>query len=192
MHADVKHSKQTLLGQPIPPKKEPSRATPPEPKVQKQIQVTAVDAYNQEDELVLKIGFKLCPSRTAFSRVTVDLYFDGEKAESLRLKILQGPLATDTSEISSVLAMTGIGEGQHTVRVEMYELWSSEEKLTATVKEVSVNYLPVRREDRLIRVPIVKRSAGTDLAIASDSENRILRELEEEMRKAEVGRRDSW
>ncbi len=195
MQADVKHSKQTLLGQPITPKKEPSRATPPEPKVQKQIQVTAVDAYNQEDELVLKIGFKLCPSRTAFSRVTVDLYFDGEKAESLRLKILQGPLATDNSEFSSVLDMTGIGEGQHTVRVEMYEkyeLWSSEEKLTATSKDVSVNYVPVRREGRLIRVPIIKRSVGTDLTIASDPENRILRELEEKMRKAEVGRRDSW
>ncbi len=192
MQADVKHSKQTLLGQPNLPVKEPSKATLVEPKIQKLIQVTEVDASTREDELALKIGFKLLPSRTAFSRVTADLYFDGEKVESLRLKILQGPLAMGDSEFVSVLDMTGIGEGQHTLRVEMYERWSSEEKFTATVKEVSVNYVPVRREDRLIRVPIVKRSAGTDLAIASDSENRIYRELEEDMKKETSSQRDSW
>lgn len=43
---------------------------------------------------------------------------------------------TDELEFSSVLSMTGIEEGQHNIRVEMHELWSTEEKLTCTSKEL--------------------------------------------------------
>jgi hypothetical protein len=51
--------------------------------------------------------------------VTSDLFFDGQKIESLRLRILQGELATDDLEFSSVLNMTGISEGLHVIKVEM-------------------------------------------------------------------------
>jgi hypothetical protein len=191
MRADVKHSKQATLD--TPPELhelEPAKAAVPEQK--KQIEITEINNTNREDELVLKIGFRLLPSRTAFSRVTADLYFDGQKIDSLRLRILQGPLATDTSEFSSVLDMTWIGKGQHILRVEMYELWSSEEKLTSTSKEVTIKYVPLRREDRLVRVPTVKSSAGADLAIISDSEKDIYREIEKEMKRESVSRRDDW
>jgi hypothetical protein len=42
-----------------------------------------------------------------------------------------------------------------------------------------VNYVPVRREDTLIRVPIIKHVAGTDLVIISYSESKIYKDLEE-------------
>jgi hypothetical protein len=142
--------------------------------------------------LVLKVGFKLVPSRTAFSRVTADLYFDGQKIDSLRLRILQGPLATDESEFSSVLVMTGIEQGPHILRVEMYELWSSEEKLTCTSKEVTVAHVPLKREERLVRVPIVKSVTGADLEIVSDSQKNIYREIEAEMKKESFSKRDHW
>jgi hypothetical protein len=191
IRADVKHSKQATLGTlPETRKAEPTKAAVPEQK--KQIQITEIGTTTREDELVLKIGFRLLPSRTVFSRVTSDLYFDEEKIDSLRLRVLQGPLATDASEFSSVLDMTGIGKGQHILRVEMYELWSSGEKLTSTSKEVTVEYVPLRREDRLVRVPIVKSSAGADLAIISDTEKNIYREIEKEMKKESVSRRDNW
>jgi len=191
MRADVKHSKQTTLNTPPePPRAEPAKAAAPEQK--KEIKITEVSATTRSDELVLKIGFRLLPSRTAFSRVTSDLYFDEEKIDSLRLRVLQGPLATDASEFSSVLDMTGISKGQHILRVEMYELWSSEEKLTSTSKEVTINYVPLRKEDRLVRVPIVKSSGGADLAIISDTEKNIYREIEKEMKRESDSRRDYW
>ena len=104
----IKHSKQTTLGtlQEI-RRAESAKAAVPEQK--KQIGITEINTITREDELVLKIGFKLLPSRTAFSRVTLDLFFDQRKIDSLRLRVLQGPLATDASEFSSVLDMTGIG-----------------------------------------------------------------------------------
>jgi hypothetical protein len=127
IRADVKHSKQTTLGtRPELHRTQPAKAAVPEQK--KQIEITDISTTTREDELVLKIGFRLLPSRTAFSRIPSDLYFDEEKIDSLRLRVLQGPLATYASEFSSVLDMTGLEEGQHTIRVEMYELWSSEEK----------------------------------------------------------------
>jgi hypothetical protein len=191
MREDIKHSKQTtLVTLPEPRKAEPAKTAVPEQK--KQIEITEISTNTREDEIVLKIGFRLLPSRTAFSRVTLDLYFDQQKIDTLRLQILQGPLATDASEFSSVLDMTGIGKGQHILRVEMYELWSSEEKLTSTSKEVTVEYVPLRKEDRLVRVPIVKSSAGADLAIMSDTEQNIYREIEKEMKRESDSKRDYW
>ncbi len=191
MRSDIKRSKQTTLGN----SPEIHNAGPPKadaPEQKKQIEITEISTSTREDELALKVGFRLLPSRTAFSRVTSDLYFDEQKIDSLRLRILQGPLAADDSEFTSVLDMTGINQGQHKLRVEMYELWASSEKLTCTSREVTIEYVPLKREDRLINVPIVKSVAGADLTIVSDAERNIYREIEEEMKKGSVSKRDYW
>jgi hypothetical protein len=191
IRADIRRSKQSTLDNlPEARKAKPAKAAVSEQK--KQIEITEISIATRDDELVLKIAFRLLPSRTAFSRVTSDLYFDGEKIDSLRLRVLQGPLATDASEFSSVLDMTGIGKGQHTIRVEMYELWSSEEKFTSTSKEASIEYVPIRREDRLVKIPTVKSAAGEDLAIISDTEKNIYREIEKEMKREADSKRDYW
>src|SRR4030043_384496 len=158
----------------------------------KQITITEIAAVTREDELALRIGCKLFPSRATFSKITSDLYFDGKKMGSTRLAIIQGPLATDGSEVTSVLDMKGISSGAHIIRVEMYELWSSGEKLTSASKEVTIEYVPLKREDRLIEVPIIKSIAGTGLAIVSDHEKSIYREIEKEMRRDSFSRRDNW
>ncbi len=191
MRTAVKYSNQSTLDD-TPETHKPQPAKPATPKPPKKIEIAEVNTSTRENELVLKIAFRLLPSRTAFSMVTSDLYFDDQKIDSLRLRILQGPLATDTSEFSSVLDMTGIGKGQHILRVEIYELWDSGEKLTSTSKEVAIEYVPLRREDRLVRVPIVKNSAGADLAIISETEKSIYREIEKEMKRESVSRRDNW
>jgi hypothetical protein len=88
--------------------------------------------------------------------------------------------------------MTGIVKGQHTLRVEIYELWGSGEKLTHASKEATVEYTPLRREDRLIEIPIVKSVAGADLAILTESERNIYREIEEDMKEESDSRRGHW
>jgi len=74
----------------------------------------------------------------------------------------------------------------------MYALWSSNEKLICTSKEATIEYVPLKREDRLVRVPIIKSVAGADLAIVSDSQKNIYREIEEEMKKESFSKRDHW
>jgi hypothetical protein len=191
MMSDIKYLKQTTLGSVQGARKaEASKAPVPEKK--KQIEITGITASTREDVLALNVGFRLLPSRTAFSKVASDLFFDEQKVDSLRLSILHGPLATEESEFSSVLDMTGIPEGKHTLRVEMYEPWASDEKLTTTSKEVTLDYVPVKREDRLIRVPIVKSVAGADMDIVSETQKNVYSEIAEEMRQESEGRRDYW
>jgi len=188
--AEIKYSKQTTLGNmPETHKMEPSKVSEHERK--KQIEITQISTSTREDELAVKVGFRLLPSRTAFSRLATDLYFEEQNIDSLRLRILQGPLAADDLEFSSVLDMTGIREGQHILRVEMCELWL-DEKLTSTSKETAVEYVPLKREDRLVRLPIVKNVVDADLAIVSDSEKNLYREMQEEMKKESVSSRDNW
>ena len=180
----------TLDSLPNPPKKEPAEA--PSSTQKKQIIITEIVAVTKEDELALKIGFKLLPSKTAFSKVKSNLWFDDQQISSVSISIPQSPLASNAFEINPVLDMKGITAGSHTIKVEMYELWASGEKLNYTSKEVTVEYIPKSREDRLIRVPIVKSIAGTDLAIASDSEKGIYHEMEESIKKELISKRDEW
>jgi hypothetical protein len=88
--------------------------------------------------------------------------------------------------------MTGIEQGQHTLRVEMYELWASSEKLTSTSKQATIDYVPVRREDRLVKVPMIRSSTGESLAIVSGTQKSIYREMEEAARKELNSKKDEW
>ncbi|HEX7482491.1 MAG TPA: hypothetical protein VF350_03395 [Candidatus Bathyarchaeia archaeon] len=54
--------------------------------------------------------------------------------------------------------MKGIPAGNHCIKLERYELWSSGEKLLQTFKEVTVDYVPLTRQSRLVKVPSVKKA----------------------------------
>jgi hypothetical protein len=191
MWAAIKQSKQTTLDTlPNVPQKESTRASESERK--KQIIITEIGTVTKEDELALEVWFSLLPSKAAFSKITSDLYFDGQRLNSACISIPQSQLATDEFEFTPVLDMKGISAGLHIIKVEMYELWSSGEKLTCASKEVAVEYIPISRERRLIKVPIVKSIAGTDLAIVSGSEKGIYHEIEESMKKESISKRDEW
>ena len=191
MQAAAKQSKQaTLDNLPNVPQKKSVEAVESEQK--KQIVITEINSMTKEDELALKVGFRLLPSKAAFSRVRSNLWFDEQQISSVSITIPQSPLATDEFELNPVLDMKGISAGSHTIKVEMYELWSSGEKLNYTSKEVTVEYIPKSREDRLIRVPIVKSIAGTGLAVVSDSEKELYREIEETQKKEAASGRDEW
>ena len=100
VRADVKHSKQTTLSSlPDPCKKELGKAILSVQK--KQIEITDINISIREDELAFKVGFRLLPSRTAFCRVTSDLYFDELRIDSLCLRILPDKLFSNRQDNSS-------------------------------------------------------------------------------------------
>ena len=191
MLAATKQSNQTTLDNlRDSPQKEPSKEV--EPGQKKQIIITEIDTVTKEDELALKVGFKLVPSKTAFSKIRSDLFFNEQKLNSVLITIPQGPLTKDAFELTPVLDMKGITAGSHTIKVEMYEPWSNGEKLSFTSKEITVEYVPKTRESRLIRIPIVKSFGGLDLAVVSEFEKNIYREIEETMKKESISKRDEW
>ncbi len=85
--------------------------------------------------------------------------------------------------------MKGINAGSPTIKIEMHELWSSGEKLSFTSKDVTAEYVPQNRESMLIKAPIVKRFKGGDLAVVSESDKNIYREIEETMKKESASKR---
>ena len=121
-----------------------------------------------------------------------ELYFNRQKLYTAQIRIPQGPLAGEDFELKPVLDMKGINAGSHVIKVEMFELWPSGEKFTCASKEVTIDYVPVHREDRLIKVPTVTSVAGVDLAISTDPEKAIHHEMEETMKKDLISKRDEW
>jgi hypothetical protein len=174
---DIEQSKQTTFDKlPEPPEKEAVKLPV---QAQKQIEIVEVNTETKEDELKLKIWFRLHPSKTAFSKITADLYFDQHHFHTVPLKIPASSLTKDNLEFNRVLEMTGIAAGPHTIKVEMYEAWGSDEKLTSASKD-------------LIRVPFVKSEARADVAIVTEAEKSIYRETEEDMKKELMSKRDDW
>ncbi len=191
MRVAVKQSKQTTLETlPKLPQKESAKAAEFEQK--KQIAITEIGTVAGEDELTLRVGFKLLPSKTFFSKIRSDLFFDEQKLNCTCISIPPSPLTTDDFELTPVLDMKGIPAGPHIIRLEMYELWSNGERLCQASKEVTVHYVPKTREERLVKVPIVKSVAGADLAVVSELEKDIYREIEETEKKELVSKRDKW
>jgi hypothetical protein len=184
-------SEQTSLDDmPEASKKEPVESVVNRPK--KQIAIRAIGFVTKEDELALRIEFSLFPAKKLFSKIKADMFFDRQKLRSVSIVIPQSPLARNDFELTPVLDMKGITAGSHVIKVEMYELWDSREKFTCASKEVKIEYVPLRREDKLIKLPTVKSIAGSDLVFVSESEKDIYREIDENIKKEAISKRDNW
>lgn len=192
MPPDPKNTKQyTLDNLPVPRAKDAIDII--KPSQEKQITITQIEPAIKEDELALKIAFRLMPSKAAFSRLKSDLWFNKEQISSVVIKVLQGPLATDESEITATLDMKGIAAGKHTVTVELYEWWDSTgEKLWYTAKEAIIDYVPKTRQERLVKVPIVRSVLGADLAVVSHVDKDIYSSIEKASKEEQLSKRDEW
>ncbi len=158
----------------------------------KAIIINKISDTTKEDELGLKVEFSLFPSKTSFSKINLDLFFQEHLLNSTTISIPQSTLLNDTSEFPLILDMRGIVAGEYLFRVEMYELWSSGEKLNFTSKEMSVQFAPKTREERLVKIPTVKSVAGSDLTVVSSSAKNIFREIEQDQKQESIGKKDEW
>ncbi len=161
-------------------------------KIEKQIVITEISALTKIDELSLKITFMLVPSKTAFSKMQFILWFDNQQISSMSIRIPQGSLAADEFELTPVLDMKGVPAGSYTIKVEMYELWSSGEKFSEALKELNLVYIPQTRESRFVKIPSVKSAAGTDLAVISESATDFYQGIEKTIKKEQLSKRDVW
>ena len=158
----------------------------------KEITIDNIEYNVKEDELALKIGFSLLPSKHAFSKVHLDLFFQETLISSTVLNIPQSPLLHDNFEYPLILDMRGIETGKYLLNVEMYELWSSSEKLNFASKQIVIKYVPQTRESRYKKVPTIKTVAGNDLTVVSSKAKNIFNKLEQNQKKEEISRRDEW
>ncbi len=122
----------------------------------KTIIINQISHKIEEDELTLKVEFALLPSNTAFSKINLDLYFDDQLINSTTLCAPQNALLGDNLEFSTLLNMKGIVAGSYPIRIQMYELWDSTEKLCFTEKEIVVEYAPQTKESLIAKVPTIK------------------------------------
>ena len=179
MKADVEKAKQSTLDN-LSFQFNINRTTE-EIKPTKAIVINRIVDTTKEDDLALKVEFSLQPSKASFSKINLDLYFQEQLLNSTALIIPQSRLLNDSFEYPQILEMKGIAEGEYLIRVEMYEPWSSGEKLNFTSKEITVQYVPQTRALRLVKIPSVKSVPGTDLTVVSSSAKDIYREIEQEL-----------
>jgi len=156
----------------------------------KQICIIKTESTTDIDELTLKSSFKLEPSHRAFSKIIADLFFEDTHINTVTLQVPQGSLGTNEFEYSWVMDTTGVTGGTYRLRVEMYEFWSSGEKLFQTAHEISINYVPQTRQARLIKIPFVKSVTGADIVVVSNQEKQLYLDIEKTVKKEQLSRRN--
>lgn len=161
-------------------------------KPKKEIIIQDIAIISKEHEVALIIAFKLLPNKASFSKVILDLYFEQQLLNSTLLNIPQGALTTDSFEFPHLLYMKGIAQGRYSIRIEMYEPWSSGEKLNYTFKELAILYVPKTPSLRYVKVPTVKSVAGSDLVIVSSSAKTLYHDIEEDKKRQSISSRDKW
>jgi len=157
----------------------------------KSIEIAQLSHRIKESELELSIAFRLLPSKNAFSDLMLELYFDNNKLQSYQVSVPPSQLLGNELEFPIALDMNGICPGEHTVKVEIYELWQTGQKLTSASKYVSVQYSPSRKEDRYIKIPIVKKIDGA-FRIIMPEEQGFYEQLEKDRQKELNSKRDDW
>jgi hypothetical protein len=183
---DVKRNKQYTLDS-LPEPKTQQKSS----KLEKAIVVAQLAYTIKDNVLELSIAFRLLPSQNHFSNLTLELYFDDNKLNSYLISIPPSQLLSNELEFPITLDMKGICPGPHTIKVEMFERWHTGEKLTNTSRYVIVQYSPTRKEDRYVKVPIVRKIDGAFRIILPEEKD--LYEQLERNRRQEIGnRRDNW
>ncbi|HUK85671.1 MAG TPA: hypothetical protein VLU95_07400 [Candidatus Acidoferrum sp.] len=190
MKAEVSQSKQSTIDDlsfqfNIDRDRESSRPT-------KAIIINQITNKIEETELVLKVEFSLKPSNTAFSKINLDLYFEEQLIKSTPICIPQSNLLCDSLEFPLFVDMRGIVAGSYLVRVEMYEVWDSSEKLCFSEKEIVVDYAPQSKESQLVKIPTVKSVAGAEISVVSSTVKSIYEEINEDEKRESISKRDEW
>lgn len=156
----------------------------------KAISIAQLSHVLRDNELELSIDFSLLPSKSWFSNIALELYFDNNKMENYLISVPSSKLLGTELKFPITLDMTSIRPGEHTIKVEMYEPKEGE-KLCASSKYIIVQYSPVRKEDRYIKIPIVRKIAGSFRIILPEEQD-MLRDLERSKHEEMKSKRDQW
>jgi hypothetical protein len=155
----------------------------------KQITITQLDStIKNYDELNVDTDFRLVPSKKDFSKIRYTIWFDGQKAYSDLIEIPQSLVASDEFEMKRILDLRGMTPGNHTVKVELCDLFSP----SCASKEIAIEYKPLTKEERFRRIPTVKKTEGVDITIVSNDEKEVFREIRDTFRKEQISKRDNW
>jgi hypothetical protein len=151
-------------------------------KTEKSILIAQLEYTIEENGLELSVAFRLLPSQNHFSNLTLELFFDDNKLNSYLISIPPSQLLSNELEFPISLDMQGICSGSHTIKVEMFERWHTGEKLTSASRYVIVEYSPTRKEDRYVKVPIVRKVDGA-FRIILPQEKELYEQLERNKRQ---------
>jgi hypothetical protein len=184
--ADIKQTKQHTFD--TLPEQKTLKTTP---QIEKTIVIAQLGYTIKENTLYLSIPFQLLPSKNHFSNLTLNLYFNDNKINSYLISIPPSQLLSNELTFPITLDMKGITPGPHTIKVEMFERWNTGEILTSTSRYVIANYNPTRKEDRYVKVPIVRKIDGA-FRIILPEEKELYEKLEKNQRKEIDSTREHW
>ncbi|MDR0493163.1 MAG: hypothetical protein LBH74_05965 [Nitrososphaerota archaeon] len=184
--ADVKKSKQTTFDR-LPKQK----STHPIKNPEKQILIAQLKHTIKEEELELLVIFQLLPTQKVFSNVMLEIFFDDNKLNTYLINIPPSQLLSNELEFPIKMDMKNIQPGEHAIKVEMTEPGSTGKKLTNTTQYSIIQYTPVRRQDRYVKVPIVQKIEGA-FRIILPHEKELYQKLQKSRDQELKSKKEQW
>jgi len=154
----------------------------------KAVAITDLNAEIEKQDVVVRIRFKMASSKRVFSRIRIDLYFDGKSVKSLYAGIPYYYAQRKESSVLSIISLKHIAPGKHTLKVEVSGLWHLAR--SADSREVTFDYYPIVKERITRAVPVIKRIEGQGVAIVTDEAKRLYKHMREYRKRELATHRD--
>jgi hypothetical protein len=154
----------------------------------KAVTIVDLNAKVKKENLTVDLKFRLSPSKRVFSRIKVDLFFDGQSVKSFYVGIPYYFARQEEFPIRSVLSLKQIKAGTHTIKVEMAGLWPLAGP--SDIKETTIKYKPVFKVSKIKYIPTVKRIEGPAIAVVTEEAKRLYQEMRERWKRELIARRE--
>lgn len=154
----------------------------------KAISITDLNTMLKKQDLILDIKFKLAPSKRVFSRMKIDLYFDGQCIKSFYVGIPYYFARKEEFPIRSVLSLKQVRAGKHTIKVELTGLWPLAGP--SDFKEATIDYYPTVRVPIVKVIPRVKKIEAPAIVVVTGEVKRLYEEMRKRWKKELIARRE--
>lgn len=154
----------------------------------KAVTISNLNTRVKRQDAIIHIKFKMAPSKRVFSRMKIDLCFDGESVKSFYVGIPYYYAPRKEFSIRSILSLKHIAPGKHTAKVEIAGLWQLAG--SADSREVTFDYYPIVKERITRAVPVIKKIEGRGIAVVTDEAKKLYKHMREYRKKELVARRD--
>ena len=150
-------------------------------RVIKTVKITDLRTKISRHDLILHVDFRTISPKYKFSRIKVDIYFDGKCIKSFYPVVIHHSAHKNVLPIKSIISLTHVNYGRHVVRVDLTGLGSLAGLQDS--KKVAFDYHPGVKTPIVKEIPKVKKIEVPNVIIITEDMKKFYQQMRERRKK---------
>ena len=155
----------------------------------KTTKITDLRTKIRRHHLILHVDFRIVSPKYKFSRIKVDIYFDGKCIKSFYPVVIHHPAHKDVLPIKAIISLNHVDHGRHLVRVDLTGLGSLAGLPDS--KRVAFDYHPDVKTPIVEEIPEVKKIEAPSVILITAEMKKFYQQMRERRKKELLARRET-